>query len=256
MIKRLKTSLKNKLRDKLVPTGFYFKQKGHCPCCEQDVIFETNNSWLRDHFLCPVCSSIPRERALTLVIEKYYPNWRDFTIHESSGIDRGASYKLRRNCKEFIASQYYPNQPLGTKLLYDYFNEDLEKQTFQDASFDLVITQDVMEHIYEPKKAFSEIARTLKPGGAHIFTVPLFNGHQKSEVWATKGEGGKPVFLKTPEYHGNPVDPEGSPVTMHWGFDIVDHIKSYCGLTSTIEYMHDLKYGIWAEFIEVVVTKK
>ena len=32
-----------------------------------------------------------------------------------------------------------------------------------------------MEHIFDPSKAFSEIARTLKTGGAHIFTVPLIN---------------------------------------------------------------------------------
>lgn len=72
--------------------------------------------------------------------------------------------------------------------------------------FNLVITQNVMEHIYCPEKAFKEIARTLKPGGAYIFTVPLINKHKKSEVWPTLGNNGEPLFLKTPEYHGNPVD--------------------------------------------------
>ena len=51
-----------------------------------------------------------------------------------------------------------------------------------------------MEHIYHPEKAFKEVARTLKKGGAHIFTVPTINKHMKTEVWATIGEDGHPNF--------------------------------------------------------------
>jgi len=39
-------------------------------------------------------------------------------------------------------------------------------------AFDLVITQDFFEHVLRPAKAFAEIARTLKPGGALIYAVP------------------------------------------------------------------------------------
>ena len=31
---------------------FFFKQKGFCPCCEQEVVFMAHNPWLRDHFKC------------------------------------------------------------------------------------------------------------------------------------------------------------------------------------------------------------
>ncbi|MDR0583764.1 MAG: class I SAM-dependent methyltransferase [Treponema sp.] len=50
-----------------------------------------------------------------------------------------------------------------------YRNENLEEQTFSDEMFELIITQDVFEHVYNPEKAFSEIARTLKKA-AHIFS--------------------------------------------------------------------------------------
>ena len=107
--------------------------------------------------------------------------------------------------------------------------KDLEKQTFKDNTFDLVITSDVMEHIYEPDRAFKEIHRTLKPGGAHIFSVPLINKHKKTQRWATKGKDGQPNFIYEPEWHGNPVDAKGSPVTFHWGFDIKDYIEKHTG---------------------------
>jgi SAM-dependent methyltransferase len=40
-------------------------------------------------------------------------------------------------------------------------------------AFDLVIPQDFFEHVLRPAKAFAEIVRALKPGGALIiYTVP------------------------------------------------------------------------------------
>lgn len=255
MLGRLKKTVKDRLQKMVNPSGFYFSHKGYCPCCDREVVFEATNSWLRDHFLCSNCGCIPRERALMLTIEKYYPNWKALAIHESSPGDRGASFKLKTNCQGYITSQYFPDRPFGT-MVDGHRNEDLENHTFPDEAFDLVVTQDVMEHVYDPQKAFAEIARTLQPGGAHIFTVPLINKHRPTEVWAIKGEHGEPVFLKTEEYHGNPVDPKGSPVTMHWGFDIVDFIKARSGLTTTIEYINDLNYGIRAEYIEVLVSRK
>ena len=239
----------------ILKEGFHFKIKGFCPCCDQEVDFTARHSWLRDHFLCSGCGSIPRERALMAVIEQYYPNWRDLAIHESSPVDRATSKKLRQFSKTYLASQYFPDQQLGD-IVRGYRNEDLEAMTFPDESFDLVITQDVMEHIYDPARAFSEIARTLRPGGAHIFTVPIINRHKKTQVWATKGHNGEPLFLHQPEYHGNPVDPKGSPVTMHWGFDIVNFIQRESGLVTTVEYLDDLSRGIRAQFIEVLVSVK
>jgi hypothetical protein len=262
-LNQLKIVLKNKISEKvkkriiekIIPGEFYFSHKGYCPCCDKEVIFQAYNNWLRDNFICPKCFSIPRERALMLIIEKYFPGWRDLDIHESSPYNRGASEKLKNECKKYISSQYYPDQPFGAIINGDR-NEDLEYQTFPDSVFDIFVTQDVMEHVYNPARAFSEIGRTLKDGGAHIFTVPMVNKHAKTEVWAVKGEDGNPIFTQKAEYHGNPVDPKGSPVTMHWGFDIVDFINSKSKLKTTIEHIDDLHYGIRAEYIEVLVSQK
>lgn len=249
--------IKQKIKDEIIKPdeSFYFSHKGYCPCCDQEVTFRAWNSWLRDYFYCTNCYSIPRERALIVTVEKYFPNWRDLVIHESSSNDHGASRKIKTNCAQYISTQYYPGNPPGS-IINGYRNENLECLTFPDSVFDLVITQDVFEHIYNPANAFNEIARTLKKGGAHIFTVPIINKHNKTEIWAKRGEDGNPVFLGSPEWHGNPIDSRGSPVTMHWGFDIVDFIKKGSGLITTIEYIDNLDYGIRAEFIEVLVSEK
>jgi SAM-dependent methyltransferase len=254
-MKEFVKKIRTKTLNFLLPGGFYFFQQGYCFCCDRQVTFQAYHNYLRDHFFCSNCHSLPRERMLMMIIERYYPNWRNLDIHESSPSNSGASLKLQKSAKNYIASQYYPDKPFGT-LINNYQNQDLENQTFENESFDIVVTQDVMEHLYDPGKAFAEIARTLKKGGAHIFTVPLVNNHKPTEVWAVKGENNVPVFLKMPEWHGNPVDAKGSPVTMHWGFDIVDVIKENSGLESIIEYIDSPEWGIRAELTEVVVSQK
>jgi SAM-dependent methyltransferase len=190
-----------------------------------------------------------------MAIKKHYPQWKEIKIHESSPNPSGASLALKRGCPGYVASQFFPGIPVG-ETVSDFINQDLERQSLADESFDLVITQDVFEHVFDPERAFKEICRTLRPGGAHIFTVPLINRHGKSEVWATKDAHGKTQFLKTPEIHGNPVDPNGSPVTMHWGFDIVDFIREKTGMETIIEDLYDLHFGLSAYYLEVLVSKK
>ena len=73
--------------------------------------------------------------------------------------------------------------------------ENLEALTFEDASIDLHITQDVMEHVFNPSKSFFEIARTLAPGGMHIFTVPLINKWNHTRQRAKIGEDGNIINI-------------------------------------------------------------
>jgi len=133
--------------------------------------------------------------------------------------------------------------------------ENLECLTFDDNSFDLFITQDVFEHLMNPEKAFAEIARVLKPGGAHIFTVPLYSDLKKTRRRAINQKG-KIVNLRKEIYHGNPIDERGSLVTVDWGLDICDLIKDYSGMATTIFLLHDKYYGLEAEFLEVFISRK
>ena len=235
----------------------YLVAHGHCPACGHDTTFRSKEHWLRDFFLCESCGSIPRERALMRVIEMYYPNWRDLRIHESSPGNRGTSVTLRRECKNYTASQYDTKIAFGKKHRSgSYQSEDLENQTFEDEAFDLVISQDVMEHVFDPKAAFREVTRTLRPGGAHIFTTPLVNKAKPTEQCAILHDNGTIEHLFKPEYHGNPIDSSGSLVTFRWGYDIVQWVFEACKLPTTMICIDDLSMGIRAEYIEVCLTQK
>jgi len=188
------------------------------------------------------------------VIDAYFPNWRDAIIHESSPGNRGASVRLAKECSRYIPSQYFCNHSPGS-VVGGMRSESLEMLTFQDESIDLHVTQDVLEHVFHPSKVFSEIARTLKPGGMHIFTTPLVNKNRPSKLRA-RIDNGEILYLEPESYHGNPVGDGRSLVTVDWGFDICQHIFKSSSLFTQIIYIDDLSKGIRAEYIEVLVTYK
>ena len=237
--------------------GIFLQRDGWCPICENEAVFTAKYSWLRDHYLCSRCGSIPRERAIMHVIQTRYPNWRELRIHESSPGNRGTSVKLAKECKYYTASQYDPDMGFGnTYPSRGYRSENLEKQTFPDETFDIVVSQDVLEHIFDAEAAFKDIHRTLKPGGAHIFTTPLVNKEKPTQRRAELRSDGTINHLYPPEYHDNPMTSEGSLVTFHWGFDIAEIIEKTTSGQAEIIQPTDAEMGIEAKYIEVIVQKK
>ena len=79
-------------------------------------------------------------------------------------------------------------------------SQDLTALTYVDASFDVVITSDTLEHVPDTDRALREIHRVLRRGGAHVFSVPV--------VWdrATRQratlEKGTLTHHLPPSYHG------------------------------------------------------
>lgn len=54
----------------------------------------------------------------------------------------------------------------------DYF-WDGKKMPFDDSTFDVVISTEVLEHVSDPDAYLTEVKRVLKPGGMFFFTVPF-----------------------------------------------------------------------------------
>lgn len=234
-----------------------FRRPGHCPVCDQDTTFDAWGEWLRDQYLCANCGSIPRERALMYAIQNFAPNWRAMRLHESSPSPRGVSLVLKRECPRYTETQFVPSMAPGEMSSAGWRNEDLQNQTFVDASFDLVVTQDVFEHIFRPDKAIAEISRTLAPNGVHIASFPMTRQALFSERRATMNADGTVSHLFPPDYHQNPVDPEGSLVTFNWGFDVAAHFTRWApDLATIIIARYDPGLGIEGYFNEVVVSVK
>ena len=165
-----------------------------------------------------------------------------------------SSDKIRRECKHYIASQFFAEVPRG-QVKDGQRSENLEALTFPDQSFDLVITQDVFEHVLRPAKAFAEIARTLKPGGAHVYTVPYYRG--KKTVLRAEPNGIEGItYLMKPEYHCNPIDAAGSLVVTEWGDELCDFVFRSSRMPTTIFNFYDPRFGLKGEFLDVLISRK
>ena len=74
-----------------------------------------------------------------------------------------------------------------------------ESIPLSDESLDLVICQEVLEHIQEPWKAMKEITRVLKPEGRLYLQVPFIIGFHPcpNDYWRFTSEGIKQVVLES-----------------------------------------------------------
>lgn len=228
----------------------YPSHPGYCVICQTETTFVEYGPWLRDNYRCIKCKTKPRQRVFLTVLNQQYPHWRNLTIHESSPhLDF-----IKRQSTDYSASQYYPNLRPGEQV-GEFTNEDLTRLTFPDETFDLLLTQDVFEHVLNPEPAFAEIARVLKPGGAHVFTMPWYPELEVTRIRA-KEEAGELIYLEEKVFHGNPVSDEGSLVTRDWGRDFADIIYKSSGLVTTIHLIRDRYLGIDGKFLEVFVSRK
>ena len=256
MISRLKRSARaRRARAKISRTWQILRRKGnrgYCSICERRVYFAIEGPYLRNDYKCVDCQSIPRWRALMFVVAELYPKWRELKIHESSP-GGPLSAKLARECPKYLPTHFFPDTPRG-QIHSGFRCEDLMAQTFENESFDLVITSDVFEHLPDVALAVREIMRTLKPGGAHIFTVPWVRW-SKTLVRALVKEGVL-VHLEKPDYHGNPIDESGSLVFTEWGVELPFLLQDWGKFPVTIHTIRDRSLGIDGEFREVFVQQK
>jgi SAM-dependent methyltransferase len=226
---------------------------GRCPICETETLFVACGPYLRNDYRCIGCDSIPRWRAVMHRIECSYPDWRELAILEAAP-GGAASKRLVRECRSYTGCQFFPEAELGS-VVDGWRNENLESLTFESETFDLVVTQDVFEHVLRPEVAFSEIARVLQPDGAHVFTVP-FNDTLPTERRVVVDRRAGLKHVKEPQYHDNPVDPGGSLVVTEWGRDLPEIVWQASGLFTTVYVTKDRALGLDGELLEVFVSRK
>jgi SAM-dependent methyltransferase len=100
-------------------------------------------------------------------------------------------------------------QVLPKHSLYSFPELDMRQMSFADASIDLIIHSDTLEHVPDSKPALEESWRVLKPGGHLFYTVPIVIGR------LTTTRKGLP-----PSYHGTPeANREDCKVQTEYGAD-------------------------------------
>jgi len=211
---------------------------GLCSVCGVKNEFERGPSpSTRESFACPGCRANLRYRDQAALVLDEFAKGRSVSLVNlvASGrlaeVDifeaalKGPFVNAFKALPRYVRSYYWPERALGGVDKNGVRNEDLTNLTFPDNSFDLVITSDVLEHVYDYRSAFREILRVLKPGGVHAFTIPnVWPFPDKSEPRVAI-ENGVERHLKEPRYH---TSGDGTPCIVYtdFGADLIDEIDA------------------------------
>ncbi len=173
---------------------------------------------LRETLHCNQCIGPMRKRFLAVALLSYlnarwcsqFRSIAELAAHGFDGLrildsdNFSAISKILRNASEYTRCSYLPSRPFGSCLEPNYFNEDLQHLSFADASFDVVLTSDVMEHVRDCDSAHREIYRVMESGGAYIFTVP-FDSNAEEDIQLVDTSTEHNVYLCKPQIHGDPL---------------------------------------------------
>ena len=138
-------------------------------------------------------------------------------------------------------SEYLPHVAPGTRDAHGIRSEDLTRLTYGDASFDAILSLDVLEHVPDFRAALQECARVLRPGGKLVLTAP-FAWTPEHVVRARVSADGQIEHLLPAEYHGDPISAEGILCYYWFGWELLDDLialgfrDAYVALVSAREY--------------------
>jgi Methyltransferase domain len=193
---------------------------------------------LRETMRCKFCGATMRERQLAsgllqIIAKRVGQTENDlqafrrnpratFRILDSDSFS--AISRILRGLPGYVHSQFLPGQRNGEILADGSVNVNLEAIPFPEASFDVILTSDVMEHVEDDAQAHREIFRCLAPEGTYLFTVPYDDcmiGHRQ----LTQGTGlASRYFILEKHIHGDPHAKSGIIAHRIYGRQLLDDL--------------------------------
>lgn len=168
-----------------------------------------------------------RNRAVLRVMERIYGSMSNlqqqkiYLAEALTGFPAWLSNHLKQD--SLVCSEYLEE---AERKLENINHQDLCALSYPSHIFNLVICNELFEHVHDLDLAFREIARVLKPGGRLLATCPLAFGQVQSIIKARHhAESGAVELLADAEYHSDPLRPEhGSLVYRIPGWEILGQL--------------------------------
>lgn len=220
------------------PGAFSFGTQGYCSICAAATMFVTSMEYVntdedghaqpnwREHLICKSCGLRSRVRAALQIAIQDVGMRPDQAIYITEQF--GPTYRwLTGRYSNVTGSEYLkPGSPSGSRHI-GINHQDIQKLSFADASFDFLMSFDVLEHVPDNAAAYCEIARVLRPGGSLVLTIPFTAERYETTVRAEMAADGSITHHLPVEMHGNPTDPiNGALCFRHYGWDTLDELRA------------------------------
>lgn len=231
------TAIENQLLDEASAEAFAVD--GFCIPCNKKVSFlvdmqsggqRHDHGWTpnwRERLVCPLCSMNNRQRLIATLVKQELSAMQGqqqvYFMEQVTPIFNWASATFKQH--QLVGSEYLGHEYAGGTIVKGIRHEDVENLSFADGQLDLIVSNDVFEHVPHPAKAFSECARALKSSGVMLATIPFLRDHDVSVTRARLIDG-RVEHKLPPAFHGNPVSADGSLVFTDFGWDVLNVMKS------------------------------
>jgi SAM-dependent methyltransferase len=222
---------------------------GTCPACESRWFISLQRTGFMTR--CARCRATLLNLGTLAVVRRHFgDDYRGKHAYELSSYGATFSF-LQRRFEQFTFSEFMPGRAFG-EVFDGVRNEDVQRLTFADNSFDVVTSNQVLEHVPDDLLAFRECHRVLVPGGALIFTVPLYDTPSSVQL-ARLDANGAIEWIGTPEYHDSRLGgPRSAPAFWrHSQNDIADRVKS-AGFKSAAVEAVEMARGVPVQVVYAV----
>ena len=192
-----------------------------------------------------------RKRALLVVLEAVLTRQNkrgdaQLRILSADGISRIARI-LRGEYAYFLGAEYLPTED-ARKAYFPVPHMDLQDIAYPDKSFDVFVSADVFEHVPNLDKALHEVYRILKPGGLLVSSFPFGPKRRDTLVKARLTASGEIEHVMEPEYHGNPVDPDGGSLVFSLpGWDILEQLREIGFVRARFDMVASARFGVLSD---------
>src|SRR5262249_11800134 len=246
---------REQIESELITNDAEFWTPGYCYVCKEKTTFctgfqyssvrndgKTVPNW-REQLICKKCGLNNRLRASIQIFEEICQPVSTDSIYTTEQTTPLYAW-LKNNYTNVIGSEYLGDSiSRGAKNAANIRNEDLTRLSYKDNQFDYILSFDVLEHVADYGKALKECLRCLKPNGALLLGVPFDKNSQTNIVRARVHSNGKVEHLLPPEYHGDPVNPQGILCFYHFGWDLLDELRAI-GFFPVVSYLYwSLEFG-------------
>lgn len=226
--------------------------RGLCAVCgKDDALFdftraeEPPTNW-RETLACRPCRLINRWRSCIALLRSHTTGMENPNIYLTETVTPLAQW-FSSHFDHVTKSEYFGEDvPRGSKhplggTTVDH--QDVTDLTYEDASFTHVVTLDVLEHVPSYENALQQFYRVLQPSGTLVISVPFLIKCDETLVRARINSQGETEHLCEPEYHGDPMSKEGVLCYYHFGWDILDTLRSIGFREATVRVVWDPAKG-------------
>jgi SAM-dependent methyltransferase len=221
-------AFERRLTDSLI-THREWTLPGFCQACGEAVEFAGDWAFsdgftinFRERLVCPRCELNNRQRFMAKLVrdalDRSAADPAAYLYEQVTPFFRWARDALPGRV---VGSEYLGHGMPGGAVVEGIRHEDALALSFDDASFDVVVSNDVFEHVPDIERSLAECARVLRPGSRLLFSIPFYAGSDTT-IRRAELRDGEVVHLLPAQFHGNPISPEGSLVFYDYGWDLLD----------------------------------